>query len=66
MYSKCLTGCERKGEKGVDETRIEGRLRERLDFWRAMGASRCIINILESGFRLPLESMPGRRIFNNH
>ena len=66
MYSKCLTGCERKGEKGVDETRIEGRLRERLDFWRAMGASRCIINILESGFRLPLESMPGKRIFNNH
>ena len=45
--------------------RVRGRLRERLSFWREIGASSFVIRVIEFGYFLPLISIPPLMQFNN-
>ena len=45
---------------------VKGRLRERLDFWKSIGASRWVLDVLSDGYSLPFISLPQRAFFQNH
>lgn len=45
---------------------VKGRLRERLAFWKSIGASRWVLDVLSDGYSLPFISLPQRAFFQNH
>ena len=47
-------------------TPVKGRLRERLAFWRSIGASRWVLEVLKDGYGLPFMSLPQKAFFRNH
>ena len=46
--------------------KVKGRLKERLDFWKEIGASNWVIKILSQGYALPFTSEPEPSIFRNN
>ena len=53
----------RSGEYSA--TVVKG-LRSNLKFWRKIGASAWVINIIRDGYCLPFVEKPARKFFNNH
>ena len=47
-------------------TPVKRRLRERLAFWKSIGASRWVLDVLSDGYSLPFISLPQRAFFWNH
>lgn len=47
-------------------TPVKGRLRERLAFWREIGASRWVLEVLKDGYSLPFILLPQKSFFKNH
>ena len=47
-------------------TPVKGRLRERLAFWKDIGASKWVLDVLRDGYSLPFMSLPHKAFFNNH
>ena len=45
---------------------MKGRLKERLDFWKEIGACNWVLKILSQGYALPFTSEPEPAIFRNH
>ena len=45
---------------------VKGRLKERLDFWKKIGAGNWVIKILSQGYALPFTSEPQPAIFRNN
>ena len=46
--------------------KVKGRLKERLDFWKEIGASNWVIKILSQGYALPFTSEPEPALFRNN
>ena len=44
---------------------MKGRLKERLDFWKKIGASNWVIKTLSQGYALPFTCEPEPAIFRN-
>ena len=47
-------------------TPLKGRLREHLAFWKDIGASKWVLDVLRDGYSLPFMSLPQKAFFNNH
>ena len=47
-------------------TPVKGRLREHLVFWKDIGASKWVLDVLRDGHSLPFTSLPQKAFFNNH
>ena len=47
-------------------TPVKGRLRECLAFWKDIGASKWVLDVLRDGYSLPFMSLPQKAFFNNH
>ena len=47
-------------------TPVNGRLREHLAFWKDIGASKWVLDVLRDGYSLPFMSLPQKAFFNNH
>lgn len=47
-------------------TSVKGRLKERLAFWKDIGASKWVLDVLRDGYSLPFMSLPQKAFFNNH
>ena len=47
-------------------TPVKGRLGERLAFWKDIGASKRLLDVLRDGYSLPFMSLPQKAFFNNH
>ena len=45
---------------------MKGRLKEKLDFWKEIGAGNWVIKILNHGYALPFRSEPEPAIFRNN
>ena len=45
---------------------MKGRLRECLAFWKDIGASKWVLDVLRDGYSLPFMSLPQKAFFNNH
>ena len=45
---------------------IRGRLGKNIEFWRSIGASSFVLNVLKNGYYLPLTSEPPRTVARNH
>ena len=46
--------------------RVKGRLRENIAFWRNIGASQWLLNVLCEGYCLPFVELPESKVFGNH
>ena len=46
--------------------RVERRLKENLAFWKNIGASRWLLEIIEQGYCFPFIDLPAERQFPNH
>ena len=47
-------------------TPVKGRLREHIAFWKDIGASKWVLDVLRDGYSLPFMSLPQNAFFNNH
>ena len=47
-------------------TPVKGRLREHIAFWKDIGASKWVLDVLRDGYSLPFMSLPQKTFFNNH
>ena len=45
---------------------VKGRLRENIAFWRSIGASQWLLNVLCEGYCLPFVDFPAIKCFPNH
>ena len=45
---------------------VKGRLRENIAFWRSIGASQWLLNVLCEGYCLPFVDFPANKFFLNH
>ena len=50
--------------KGV--IKVKGRLRSHVEFWKSIGASKCIINTIERGYIIPFCNTPPPAVFKNN
>ena len=46
--------------------KVKGRLRENIAFWRSIGASQWLLNVLCEGYCLPFVALPVNKFFSNH
>ena len=46
--------------------KVKGRLRENIAFWRSIGASQWLLNVLCKGYCLPFVDFPVNMFFSNH
>ena len=62
-----MFGYEVKGS-GERGTAVAGRLNQEAQVWREreMGASPCVMQIIEDSFRLPFINLPSPKVFRNH
>ena len=44
---------------------VKGNLRRKLEFWKRIGASKFILNVIERGYMLPFISLPEPAVFRN-
>ena len=47
-------------------TPVKGKLREHLAFWKNIGASKWVLDVLRDGYSLPFMSLLQEAFFNNH
>ncbi|KAK2549818.1 hypothetical protein P5673_029640 [Acropora cervicornis] len=47
-------------------TPVKGRLREHLAFWKDIGASKWVLDVLRDGYSVPFMSLLQKASFNNH
>ena len=47
-------------------TQVKGRLREHLAFWKDIGASKRVLDVLRDGYSVPFISLLQKASFNNH
>ena len=45
---------------------VKGNLRRKLDFWKRIGTSKFILNVIERGYMLPFLSLPEPAVFRNN
>ena len=45
---------------------VKGNLRRKLEFWKRIGTSKFILNVIERGYMLPLISLPEPAVFRNN
>ena len=45
---------------------VKGNLRRKLDFWKRIGTSKFILNVIERGYMLPFPSLPESAVFRNN
>ena len=45
---------------------VKGNLRRKLEFWKRIGTSKFIINVIERGYMLPFLSLPVPAVFRNN
>jgi hypothetical protein len=45
---------------------VKGNLRRKLEFWKRIGTSKFILNVLERGYMLPFLSLPEPAVFRNN
>lgn len=53
-------------EQGNSEPIVKGRLRASVDFWKDIGASQSVLQIIQTGYKLPLINTPPTRRFKNN
>ena len=61
--SNVRSSCSAANNDGVRPT---GRLRERIDFWRSIGASSFVLSVIRQGYFLPFTSIPPVSFASNH
>ena len=45
---------------------VKGNLRRKLEFWKRIGTSKFILNVIERGYMLPFLSLPEPAVFRNN
>ena len=45
---------------------VKGNLRRKLEFWKRIGTSKFILNVIEMGYMLPFLSLPEPAVFRNN
>ncbi|MCG8032477.1 MAG: hypothetical protein JAZ03_09910, partial [Candidatus Thiodiazotropha taylori] len=53
-------------EQGQKEILVKGRLKKHLSFWRNIGSSEFVLDVIENGYKIPLYSMPDRKTYKNN
>ena len=53
-------------EQGQKNILVKGRLKNHLSFWRSIGSSDFVLDIIENGYKIPLYSMPSRTSCKNN
>jgi hypothetical protein len=53
-------------EQGQKSIIVRHRLRENIDFWRSIGASEFILDVIDTGYKLPLVTKPSRLFCRNN
>ena len=53
-------------EQGKSEPIVRGRMKTNIEFWRSIKAPNEIINVIESGYRLPFLNSPPPASFKNN
>lgn len=45
-------------EQGQKNILVKGRLKKHVSFWRSIGSSEYVLDVIENGYKIPLYSMP--------
>ena len=53
-------------EQGQKQILVKGRLKKHLSFWRSIGSSEFVLDVIEKGYKIPLYSMPDQKICKNN
>ena len=53
-------------ESGISYPLIKGRLKSNIDFWRKIGASQFVLDIIENGYAIPFYETPRKAEFSNN
>ena len=53
-------------EQGQKHLLVKGRLRKNIQFWRDIGASEFVLDVIEHGYKIPFYSMPQQSFSHNN
>ena len=63
-FDNCIDELDKLEQNSV--VIVKGRLRENIAFWRGIGASQWLLNVLCEGYCLPFVGLPANKFFPNH